>query len=227
MLTGALLGGHELNVLLGRWGYGLVFAVVALQSLGAPLPGTTALAAAAVYAGSTHRLAIAGVIASAFAGALLGTCLAFAVGRYGGGALLARHGERVGLDAERVSVGRVLLDRYGARVVFFGRFITGLRNVVGYVAGAGGMAWGRFLAACLAAAAVWSLENGLGYYLFAGVMRRASTAVDVVLIALFAVSLAVSAVLVRRRAGAIIAAARSEAQAADRPPDDRPGAVRR
>jgi membrane protein DedA with SNARE-associated domain len=43
----------------------LVFAVVGLQALGVPLPGTTALIAAAVYAATSHGLPIAGVIAGA------------------------------------------------------------------------------------------------------------------------------------------------------------------
>lgn len=43
---GVLIGGHQNEHLLGRWGYALVFAVAAGQSAGVPVPGTTALAAA-------------------------------------------------------------------------------------------------------------------------------------------------------------------------------------
>ena len=72
VLFAVLIGGRQIEQLLGRWGYGLVFVVVAGQSAGVPVPGTTALAAAAIYAGSTHRLAIEGVIVAAVLGAVLG-----------------------------------------------------------------------------------------------------------------------------------------------------------
>jgi membrane protein DedA with SNARE-associated domain len=40
------MSGHEIHHLLHEYGLGMVFAVVALQALGAPLPGTTVLIAA-------------------------------------------------------------------------------------------------------------------------------------------------------------------------------------
>ena len=55
---------HDLQHLLHQYGCGLVFAVVALQALGLPLPGTTALIAAALYAATSHGLPIVGVIAT-------------------------------------------------------------------------------------------------------------------------------------------------------------------
>jgi hypothetical protein len=42
--------------LLQSYGYFAVFAFIALESLGIPLPGETTLIAAAVYAGATHHL---------------------------------------------------------------------------------------------------------------------------------------------------------------------------
>ncbi len=48
-----------INHLLQSYGYLAVFGFVALKSAGIPLPGETALIAAALYAGSTHRLNIA------------------------------------------------------------------------------------------------------------------------------------------------------------------------
>ena len=47
-----------INHLLQSYGYLAVFFFIAMESLGLPLPGETTLIAAAVYAGSTHRLNI-------------------------------------------------------------------------------------------------------------------------------------------------------------------------
>src|SRR5437763_16622374 len=80
LLPALLLGGTQIDHLLGRWGYALVFVIVLAQASGVPVPGTTALAAAAIYAGTTHRLAITGVILAALAGAVLGYAPSFAIG---------------------------------------------------------------------------------------------------------------------------------------------------
>jgi len=46
--------------LLNQYGYAAVFALVGAESLGIPLPGETILIAAALYAGSTHKLSVTG-----------------------------------------------------------------------------------------------------------------------------------------------------------------------
>ena len=42
--------------LIDNYGYLAVFILVAVESLGIPLPGETALITAGIYAGHTHRL---------------------------------------------------------------------------------------------------------------------------------------------------------------------------
>ena len=50
---------HALTHLLTVYGYGAVLLFVAIESTGFPFPGETMLLVAAIYAGTTHRLAIA------------------------------------------------------------------------------------------------------------------------------------------------------------------------
>ena len=136
------VSGHQLSHLIHVYGCGLVFVVVALQALGAPLPGTTALIAAALYAASSHSLPIAGVIAAGAAGALAGTCLAFAVGRWRGPELLHAVAGRLGQSPERVQRLRAAFAAGGPAMIVLGRFVTGLRNVTGLLAGASAMSAG-------------------------------------------------------------------------------------
>jgi membrane protein DedA with SNARE-associated domain len=84
--------------------------------------------------------------------------------------------------------------------VFVGRFISGLRNVIGLVAGASGMPLSRFLPLSAAAATVWALGNGLGYYSFGHVLAGAGTWVQVVMVCAGIVWLLLSVNLLRRRA---------------------------
>ena len=77
---------------LGHWAYAFVFGMTALQAAGLPLPGTTALIAAALYAGTSHHLDIVGLIAAGFLGASLGSAIGFGLGWWGGWELLKRYG---------------------------------------------------------------------------------------------------------------------------------------
>ena len=63
--------GDELNHLLSVYGYWAVMLFVALEAIGIPIPGETMLIAASIYAGTTHDLDIALVIAAASCGAVL------------------------------------------------------------------------------------------------------------------------------------------------------------
>jgi membrane protein DedA with SNARE-associated domain len=80
------------------------------------------------------------------------------------------------------------------------RFVTGLRNVAGLVAGASGMAPVKFVAVTAAAALTWSLVNALEYYWFGRALAGADTWVQIALIAAGLVWMVVSLRLLARRA---------------------------
>lgn len=199
-MTEALIGGGALNGLLRDWGYALVLVFAGAQSLGLPLPGTSALIAGALYAAATHRLTLPGVILSALIGALAGSALGFGAGRWFGGALLERHGHRLRLSPPRLERVRTVFVHRGVQVVFFGRFISGLRNAVAVLAGASQMPAGRFAAACGAAAVLWSVGNGCAYYFAGRAISQADTTVQVALGVLLVLSLFAGGLFVRRGA---------------------------
>ncbi len=191
---------HTLDHLIHQYGVALVFVVVALQALGAPLPGTTALIAASLYAATSHGLPIEGVIAAAAAGAMLGTCGGFALGRWGGEPLLVRVGRRFKRSPERVAQLRTEFARYGGPWLIIGRWITGVRNVAGLVAGASGMAVSRFLRYSAIAAVAWALVSGLEYYWFGRALEGADTWVQIVIVIVGLVWTVVFFRILRRRA---------------------------
>lgn len=194
------MSSHTITQLLHDYGCALVFVVVALQALGAPLPGTTVLIAAAVVAATGHGLPIVGVITAGAAGALVGTSAGFAIGRWGGQRLLIRLGRRLGQSPARIAHLRAELAVHGAGWLFVARFVTGLRNVAGLVAGASGMAPVKFVAVTAAAALTWSLVNALEYYWFGRALAGADTWVQIALIAAGLVWMVVSLRLLARRA---------------------------
>ena len=73
-----------LTHLVQAYGYYAVFVLIALESMGVPLPGETGLIAAAIYAGSTHHLNVVALAAVAAAAAIIGDNAGYWIGRTGG-----------------------------------------------------------------------------------------------------------------------------------------------
>jgi len=159
-----LLSESELSHLLSAYGYWSVGCIVALESMGIPLPGEVTLIAAALIAASGHDLNIWYVIAAATAGAILGDNAGFGIGRVFGYRLLVRYGRYVGLTEARIQLGRYLFLRHGAKVVVLGRFVSLLRALAALLAGANCMSWPRFLFANAFGGAAWALTYGLAVY---------------------------------------------------------------
>lgn len=153
-------------------GYWIVAGIVAIESMGIPAPGETALVTAAIYAGTTHRLSILAVIGAASLGAIIGDNLGYLIGRQFGYELLLRHGRRIGVDERRLKLGRFLFDRHGGKVVFFGRFMAVLRALAGVLAGAACMEWRRFLAFNAAGGIGWAALYGTAAYVFGDRIER-------------------------------------------------------
>jgi membrane-associated protein len=57
-----------------------------------------------------------------------------------------------------------LIDRYGGRAVFFGRFVSLFRETIAWVAGLAGMSWPRFLFWNALGGIVWATAVGLLAY---------------------------------------------------------------
>ena len=184
--------------LIMTYGYWAIFVVVALESMGTPLPGETALVLAAAYAGTTGELDIRLILLAAFGGAVLGDNLGYLLGRTLGLPLLLKHGAAFGLDTPRLKLGRYLFDRHGGWIVFLGRFVAILRALAALLAGVNRMAWPRFLLCNAAGGAVWSLGFGLAAYELGDFTHRLSGPVKTVAIVLLVV-LAVVAFLAFRR----------------------------
>ena len=88
----------NISHLIDTYGYSAVFVLVALESLGVPLPGETALIIAGTYAGHTHRLNPWLIFLVASAAAIIGDNIGFWIGDKGGYALARRYGHLVRLD---------------------------------------------------------------------------------------------------------------------------------
>jgi membrane protein DedA with SNARE-associated domain len=147
----------------GYWGVALA---IALESMGVPIPGETALVAAALYAGKTQALNIWVLIAFASAGAILGDNIGYWIGREISFRMLLRYGSYVGLTEGRIKLGEYLFQRHGGKIVFFGRFISLLRSLAALMAGLNQMSWPRFVVFNAAGGILWAACYGFAAFYF-------------------------------------------------------------
>jgi membrane protein DedA with SNARE-associated domain len=154
--------GH-IEHLIATYGYLAIGVIIALESMGLPLPGESVLALAALYA-ARHGHSITAVVVSAAAGAILGDNAGYWIGREFGYRLLRRYGSRFGLSPGKIKLGQYLFLRHGSKVVFFGRFVAVLRVLAAVLAGVNRMDWRHFLLANAAGAIVWASTVGFGAY---------------------------------------------------------------
>ncbi|MGH3413995.1 MAG: DedA family protein [Marmoricola sp.] len=202
-LPGVLAG---LAPVLGHYGYLAVGGFVLLEDFGVPVPGETILIAAAVYAGA-GRLDIALVVVVAFVAAVVGDNIGYAIGRYGGRRLVERWGRYVFLTPKRLDKAEDFFARHGGKVVTVARFIEGLRQANGLIAGITQMRWRDFLAFNALGAALWvGCWSAVGYYSGSHIDAIYGKVHDYSIYVAIAVAVAIVALvarhLVRRRRGA-------------------------
>jgi membrane protein DedA with SNARE-associated domain len=149
---------------LQQYGLPSLFVVVMIESFGVPLPGETLLIAFGVLA-ARGQYSIVWVIAVAAAAAIVGDNLGYwLIGRVGGRTLFARWRWLNRYSARELPRAEALMNRHGAKVVFFARFITVLRFTAAWVAGLSRMAWWRFLLWNAAGGIAWATLVGLSTY---------------------------------------------------------------
>lgn len=148
---------------LGAFGVGVV---VTLENLFPPIPSEVVLPLAGFLAGQ-GRMGFFAVVVWATVGSVVGALALYWLGAALGLDRLARLADRVPLmDARDVGRANDWMSRYGARAVFFGRMVPGVRSLVSIPAGVQRMPLGRFTLLTAAGSAIWNvLFVGLGYLL--------------------------------------------------------------
>ena len=139
---------------LADYGYWAILVLVFVEDFGIPVPGETILIAGAVDAGAGRlNVVLVGVVG--FVAAIAGDNTGYAIGRYGGRALVARWGKYVRLTEERLGKAEHFFNAHGGKVIVIARFIDGLRQLNGIIAGVIRMRWLKFLAFNILGAALW------------------------------------------------------------------------
>jgi membrane protein DedA with SNARE-associated domain len=165
----------DVGQLVETFGYPLLFAAVAAESSGVPVPGETGLITAAVLA-SRGKMQIELVIPIAALAAIVGDNIGYQIGRHGGRWLLERPGRFQRQRRQSLELGEPFFEKHGPKAVFFGRFLLGLRVWASWLAGATRMRWRAFFFWNALGGICWATGIGLAAY-FLG--SAASNAIEI------------------------------------------------
>lgn len=201
--------------------YGALFALIAGESAGLPLPGETSLIAAGALAAHHGGISIAAVITIAAAAAIVGDNVGFALGRRGGRWLLTREGRWASARRRYLERGERFFERHGPKAVFLARWVPGLRVVGAWLAGTHHMRWRSFLLWNALGGVAWALSVGIAAYLLGQAAGQLFRTLGFAVAGAIVVLLAVTglAMVIRRRA-------RSGQRRAPDPQSQRPAPAR-
>lgn len=194
--------------LIVSYGLAAILLLMIAESACIPVPSeVTMLLGGALAAGAVsgpHPNLIA-VIAAGTAGNVIGSYLAWLVGRYGGRPALHRWGRYIFLRTGEIDRAQDWFVRRGAASVFWARLLPGIRTFISLPAGIAGMPAGRFglytVAGCLpwtAALAVAGYAVGANWHSLENTLRGPSYLIAGVVV--LAIAIAVIVAVRRRRA---------------------------
>ncbi len=187
-----------------------VFALMALSSACIPIPSEVVMLFAGfavadpAQSGSSHHMTLTGIVLAGLLGTMIGSWLAYAVGRGGRLELFERHGAKLKfIPTHPAQIERAdrFFKRYGEVAVLFGRMIPLVRAFVSLPAGMARMPFGRFTVFSLLGTIPWVLALALAGHALGSdwtTVRKGFEYADYLIVALVIVGIVYA--IVRRRA---------------------------
>jgi membrane protein DedA with SNARE-associated domain len=199
---------NETAHLVRTGGLPMIFALMAIGSACIPIPSEVVMLFAGfavadkVGSGAHHHLTMPGVVLAGLLGTLVGSCVAYGVGRGGRLELLERHGGKIHMGPAQIERADRWFQRYGEPVVLFGRLVPVIRAFVSLPAGISRMPLARFIVLTLVGSIPWVLGLAIAGHAVGNDwthVRKAFEYVDYVVVALLVFG--VVYLIVRRRRG--------------------------
>ena len=201
---------NETSHLVRTGGLPMIFALMALGSACIPIPSEVVMLFAGFAvadrtgSGAHHHLTMTGIVLAGLLGTMVGSWVAYAVGRGGRLELLERHGGKVHMGPAQIERAERWFARYGQPIVLFGRLIPLLRAFVSLPAGITRMPIARFSVLTLVGSIPWVLGLAIAGHAVGGdwtSVRKGFEYVDYVVLVL--IVLGIGYLIVRRRRGTL------------------------
>jgi membrane protein DedA with SNARE-associated domain len=184
-----------------------IFLLMALSSACIPIPSEVVMLFAGFavadpgQSASHHHLTMLGIVLAGLLGTMIGSWVAYAVGRGGRLELLERHGSKLHMGPAQIARAERWFESYGQPVVLFGRMIPLIRAFVSLPAGIARMPFWRFTVLSFIGSLPWVLALAFAGHALGGdwtSVRKGFQYVDYAVVVLVIVAI-VNAVIRQRR----------------------------
>jgi membrane protein DedA with SNARE-associated domain len=185
-----------------------VFVLMVAESACVPIPSEATMLfagfAVADPGGSSahHHLTLIGIVLAGVLGNLVGSWIAYGVGRAGRLELIERHGHWLHVKPGHIAWADRWFERYGAPAIFFSRMLPIVRTFISLPAGVAKMPFARFSLLTLLGCVPWVLGLALAGEAVGSEwtsVRRSFEYVDYAIVALVVIGIAYA--VVRRQRG--------------------------
>ena len=186
-----------------------IFALMALGSACIPIPSEVVMLFAGFavanpgQSASHHHMTMLGIILAGLLGTMVGSWVAYGIGRGGRLELLERHGGKVHMGPGQIERADRWFQRYGEPTVLFGRLIPLVRAFVSLPAGVAKMPLGRFTVLSLIGSLPWVVGLAFLGHALGGdwtSARKYFEYVDYAILAVIVIGIAYAIVRRRRKA---------------------------
>ncbi|WP_426504115.1 DedA family protein [Dactylosporangium sp. McL0621] len=140
-----------------RYGYPALAILVLLEGVGIPTPAVTAVVALSAAAAAHGSGGLTAVALVTFLAAVAGDNLGYLLGRRAGRPAVLRFGRRVRLTEERLERAERFIATRGRNIIVVARFIDGLRQTNGIIAGATALPWRQYAPRDAAGGLLWTV----------------------------------------------------------------------
>jgi membrane protein DedA with SNARE-associated domain len=183
-----------------------IFVLMALSCACIPIPSEAVMLFAGFavadpsQSGASHPMTMTGIILAGLIGSMVGSWVAYAVGRGGRLELFERHGAKLHMGPAQIERADHFFQRYGEPTVLFGRMVPLVRAFVSLPAGIARMPLGRFTLFSLIGTIPWVVALAFAGHALGGdwtSVRKGFEYVDYAIVLLVVVGIVYA--IVRRR----------------------------
>lgn len=154
---------QTLLLFLSSYGLPAMFLIILLEYACFPVSSEIVLPLCGALAAASGTSYLTLILSSTLAG-ILGTCICYAIGKFGGTAILDRIMRRFPKTEKPLTASKSKFEHYGTYAVAIGRVIPLCRTYIAFIAGASGMKFIPYLISSLIGITVWnSILTGIGY----------------------------------------------------------------
>lgn len=149
-------------------GYFGIALLMFFDTIFPPIPSEVIMPSAG-FAASQGQLLLSGVIIAGSVGSLIAAALLYWMGLKIPNQKIFnwidRHGQYFGIKAHNIQKSLAWFEKYGHRMVFFGRMIPAIRSLISIPAGMSRMPFWKFMAYSSLGTIIWmTFLAGVGYY---------------------------------------------------------------